>query len=89
MARNNEPRMEIFKVLIQKGVDVNAVDAEQNTALHHLAMHIRNPRATLAVFQLLVKAGALTNLVNSQGKTCLDLFSSSVTFRNSIDALFS
>lgn len=82
MSNENEPRTEIFKVLLMKQVDVNAVDSEQNTALHHLAMqnmHIRSPQETLAVFQLLVEAGSLTNLVNSQGKTCLELFGSNPT----------
>jgi uncharacterized protein len=91
MSGGNKPRTELFEVLIKGGVNVNAVDSERNTPLHHLAMrnmHIRSPRESLTVFQLLVKAGALTNLVNSQGKTCLDLFSSSATFRESVDALY-
>jgi ankyrin repeat protein len=73
------------------GVDVNTVDSEQNTALHHLAMqrmHIRSPQETLAVFQLLLKAGALTDLVNSQGKTCLKLFGSNATFRKFVNAFY-
>lgn len=91
LSSRNEPRTEIFEIFVKKGVDVNAVDFEHNTALHHLAMrkmHIHSPLETLVVFQLLVKAGALTNLANSQGKTCLELFSSSATFRESIDALY-
>lgn len=91
LSSRNEPRTEIFEIFVKKGVDVNAVDFEHNTALHHLAMqkmHIHSPLETLLVFQLLVKAGALTNLANSQGKTCLELFSSSATFRESIDALY-
>lgn len=88
LSRKNNPRTEIFQILVKRGVDVNAVDSEQNTALHHLAMqnmHIRIPQETLAVFQLLVKAGALTNLVNSQGKTCLELFGSNTAFREFLD----
>ncbi|KAH8696299.1 putative ankyrin repeat-containing protein [Talaromyces proteolyticus] len=91
MSGPNEPRLEIFEVLVKEGVDVNAVDLEHNTALHHLAMqrmHIISSLENLVVFQLLMKAGALTNLVNSQGKTCLELFSSSAIFRESIDALY-
>ncbi|CRG84938.1 hypothetical protein PISL3812_02106 [Talaromyces islandicus] len=86
--RRNKPRTEIFDVLIKAGADVNAVDSEHNTALHHLAiqnMHVRSPQESLTVFQSLVKAGALTNLTNSQGKTCMDLFSSSASFRKTVD----
>lgn len=82
---------EIFETLVREGADINAVDMECNTTLHHLAMrsmHIISSLETLIVFQLLVKAGALTNLINSQGKTCLELFRASTAFRGSIDALF-
>ena len=90
MSSKNKPRIELFEVLIKRGVDVNAADSEYNTALHHLAtrnMHIKSPQETLVVFQLLVEAGASTNLFNSQGKTCLELFSSSPAFREFVDGL--
>lgn len=43
----------------------------------------------LKTFQLLAKAGALPNLINLQGKIGLHIFSSSATFRESVDALYS
>lgn len=91
MSRKNKPHTALFEFLVKRGVDVNTVDSEQNTALHHLAMqnmHIRSPKQTLKVFHSLVKAGALTNLVNSQGKTCLELFGSGATFREFLDILY-
>ena len=91
MSGENKPRTKIFKVLIRGGVDVNTMDSENSTALHHLAMqnmHIRSPQETLTVFQLLVEAGALTTLVNSQGKTCLELFGSNATFHQLVEVLY-
>jgi len=90
MSGENKPHTKLFEVFIKTGVDVNAVNSEYNTALHNLAMqniHIKSPQETLTIFQLLVKAGALTNLFNSQGKTCLELFSSSLALRAFVDAL--
>jgi ankyrin repeat protein len=54
MSGQNEPRPEIFEVLVKEEVDVNAVDLEHNTALHHLAMqrmHIISSLENLVVFQ--------------------------------------
>jgi ankyrin repeat protein len=60
--------MEVAKVLLEAGADVNARDASQNTPLHYAALH-----GHTTVAKLLLEAGGDINARNRKGKTPLAL----------------
>jgi len=63
-AGTNDEAFEAVKLLVELGADVNAMDANGDTALHGAAM-----RGADAIVQLLVDKGAKMNVVNKIGWT--------------------
>lgn len=63
-AGTNDEAFEAVKLLVELGADVNAMDANGDTALHGAAM-----RGADAIVQLLVDKGAKLNVVNKIGWT--------------------
>lgn len=64
----HSPSMEIARLLIKHGADVNAIDEAGNTALHHVVTYgHRDEYKSLA--ELLVNAGAQVNIKNKNGIT--------------------
>ena len=68
--KNNEERLavELARVAIALGADVNAGDARGNTTLHHAVRQRFKP-----VITLLAEAGADLNVANDRGETPLNL----------------
>jgi uncharacterized protein len=60
------PRPEVVRLLIELGVDVNAIDCRRWTPLH-FAARTKNP----AVVKLLIEAGADVNATDDEGITPL------------------
>ncbi|KAK7189881.1 hypothetical protein DPSP01_008409 [Paraphaeosphaeria sporulosa] len=65
-ASNTEGRLELVKLLLDKGADVHQKEHEGNTALHFA---VQDP----VVIRLLLDAGADANAVNDSGKAPLHL----------------
>jgi hypothetical protein len=59
--------IEVMRLLISHGVDINQQDKLGNTALHEAAT-----AGNLEAFKLLIKAGVDIGLVNSKGETALE-----------------
>lgn len=64
----HSPSMEIARLLIKHGADVNAIDEAGNTALHHVVTYGRREEYK-QIAELLVNAGAAVNLKNKKGIT--------------------
>jgi ankyrin repeat protein len=82
-AEQMDAELKITRALIAAGADVNALDKERSTPLHHAAM---SPRPDLA--RVLLEAGAKVDLKNSTGLTPLHnaaLFASPETAKLLLD----
>jgi hypothetical protein len=68
MAAAYEGNAAIMKILLEQGSDVNAVDADGNTAMHWLVKS-EWTRGTPDMAQLLIDGGADTGIKNTFGET--------------------
>lgn len=77
--QDRKPRLEVFKMLIDAGADVNAVDGKHRSALHALALcgdeNRSKARQQSEAVDLLVKAGIAIEAIDSDGRSALDIFS--------------
>ncbi|MBY0404076.1 MAG: ankyrin repeat domain-containing protein [Cyanobacteria bacterium] len=61
---NTQDGLEIFQYLISQGADINAINADGKTVLHHVAQLGKLPYAIC-----LIEKGANFSLLNKEGKT--------------------
>ncbi|MGH7144285.1 MAG: ankyrin repeat domain-containing protein [Planctomycetota bacterium] len=74
-----EPRLEVFKLLLQYGLDPNIRNAEGDTLLHWCARDVLealNDRTADSRMSLLLKYGANPRIRNSAGDTALEVATS-------------
>ena len=69
-ARDDEPNLNIVKILLDAGADVNAVDDFGETALKK-AVYARYSPENLELIEMLIVAGADPNIANDDGETPL------------------
>jgi ankyrin repeat protein len=70
----DDETIEILKMLIREGVDVNAVDSDKETALMYASRY-----DDLEAIEILLAAGADTSLKNDENQTAFDLASEKET----------
>lgn len=64
--------IEVIKLLLEKGANVNHQDINGNTALHHLAMNLKASDGEMALYYL-KQYGTALSIKNNQGLTPLNL----------------
>jgi ankyrin repeat protein len=81
-----DPRLEVFKMVLDRDDDIHAVDKKSRTALHLLGVRgdgrrpcRRKPR-TLEAARMLIRAGIPVDAVDVDGRTAMDIFLSSNDF---------
>jgi len=72
--RNTQGTIEVARLLIEHGVDVNATNVVQRSVLH---IDVRGPPPNEDVYKLILASGANTNLPDRNGDTPLHLAASS------------
>lgn len=72
--------VEVLQVMLDAGVDINAVDSTGNTPLHVAASHGRHD-----LVKFLLKKGATTYLMNDDDQTAADLLERNVSCRDEAD----
>lgn len=69
-------RVEVFRILLNRGANVHAVDAKKRTALHALALCRINEGRAMIIAQaakVLIEAGTGVNATDVDGCTALDI----------------
>jgi ankyrin len=64
---SDEESLEVLKILLEKGADVNAFNTDGMTALHGAAQ-----RGSIPIIEFLLRQGAKLNVQNKRGRTPLD-----------------
>ncbi|KDQ18949.1 hypothetical protein BOTBODRAFT_479846 [Botryobasidium botryosum FD-172 SS1] len=78
------PSPEVTRLLVRHGADVNEVDKDGKTPLHHLCERAVDPHVFSQVFEILFAAGVDLNVKNKYGRTPLHIACHSFNNRNGL-----
>ena len=82
-----DPRLEVFKMVLDRDNNIDAVDKKSRTALHMLGaigdgkQHYRRDPRALEAARMLIRAGIPVDAVDADGRTAMGIFLSSNDFK--------